>query len=65
MNIRELAHRKGHEIQGRLKRVKDDKFTEEDGTNRVHKRYVDEKGTVYAVNEAGQIAYIAGEDWTM
>lgn len=65
MNIKKLAHNKGHDVQGRLKRISDDKFLDERENHRVLKRYTDEQGTVYAINERGEIAYIAGEDWIM
>lgn len=65
MNIRKLAHEEGHDVKGKLKRISDDKFFDRFGNYRVHKRYVDEEGTVYAVDELNAIAYIAGEDWVI
>lgn len=65
MNIRKLAQEKGHNVQGKLKRISDDKFFDRYNNYRVHKRYVDEKGTLYAIDELGAITYIAGEDWVI
>lgn len=65
MNIRKLAQDKGHKVQGKLKRISDDKFFDRYNNYRVHKRYVDEEGTLYAIDELGAIAYIAGEDWVI
>lgn len=52
----------GHSVVGGLKRCKDDVFRKngEEIRNRI---YVDDEGTVYAVNWRGGLVYIAGEDW--
>lgn len=60
--VRQQAEAMGHSVVGGLKRCKDDVFRKngEEIRNRI---YVDDEGTVYAVNWRGGLVYIAGEDW--
>lgn len=64
MTIREQAKAMGHAVVGPLKRVRDDAFTRE-GREVHFKQYTDSEGTLYAVNESGKVAYIAGDDWVI
>ena len=62
MNIKRQAKNMGHPVNGALRRVEDDVFTK--NGNEIHYRqYVDDEGTLYAVSPAGNLAYIAGDDW--
>ena len=64
MTIREQAKAMGHAVAGSLKRVRDDVFDRKG--HEVHfRQYVDAEGTLYAVNESGKVAYIAGDDWVI
>lgn len=52
----------GHIVVGSLKRVADDVF-EKNGEEVHFKQYIDNEGTLYAVNQLGKLEYIAGDDW--
>lgn len=61
MTIRVQAKKMGHEVVGRLKRIKDDVFIK-DGKETHFKQYTDNEGTLYAVNSNGELQYMAGYD---
>ena len=60
MTIRKQAEQMGHAPVGKLKRVADDVF-KRDGDMIVYRQYIDDEGTLYAV-ERGKIVYITGDD---
>lgn len=62
--IRQQAKAMGHDVVGTLKRIADDVFTK-DGEEIRNKMYVDNDGTVYAVNWRWELVYIVGEDWVL
>lgn len=63
-NIRTQAAEMGHEVVGKLRRMKDDVF-EANGVEVRTKIYLDDEGTEYAVSQLGGVAYITGEDWVI
>lgn len=63
-NIRTQAAEMGHEVAGKLRRMKDDVF-EANGVEVRTKIYLDNEGVEYAVSQLGGLAYIAGEDWVI
>lgn len=64
MTIKQQARKMGHEVVGALKRVKDDSFRK-NGQDITFRQYIDEEGTLYAVDCTGRLQYIAGEDFVI
>lgn len=68
--IRHQAAIMGHQVVGKLTRVKDDVFYKHNPKTGLDeevrfKQYVDSEGTLYAVSPRGSVAYIAGDDWVL
>lgn len=64
MSIRSQAKQKGHDVNGVLKRIKDDVF-ELKGKEIRFIQYVDTDGTLYALNMNNELIYICGDDWVI
>lgn len=61
-SIKHQAKVMGHQVIGNLKRIKDDIFCK--NGKKIHLRqYIDSEGTLYTINQQGNLAYIAGDDW--
>lgn len=63
-SIREQAEAMGHEVVGRLQRIKDDVY-KRNGKECRNRMYRDSEGTEYAINWRGDLVFIAGEDWVI
>ena len=60
--VRQQAKDKGHPVIGILKRGADDVYSKNGEVIR-NRIYIDDEGTVYAVNWSGELIYIAGDVW--
>ena len=58
-NIRKQVQKMGYPVNGKLRRCPDDTETQ------CRRRYTDAEGTVYAIDQTGKLAYIAGDTWVI